>query len=81
MYLSGLRLVSSQLRRPTHSNTIISPDQGVYASNRQAETKIGGDVLRLELDRLAANCTSRRDCFNPNDSRGNPVIVPVQPTK
>jgi hypothetical protein len=57
MCLSGLRLVSSQLQRPTHTNTIIRPDQGVYASNRHAETKIGGDALRLELDQLAANCT------------------------
>jgi hypothetical protein len=57
MYLSGLRLASSQLRRPTHTNTTISPDQGVYTSNRHAGTKIGGDALRLELDPLAANCT------------------------
>jgi hypothetical protein len=36
-------------------------DQGVYASNRHAETKIGHDALRLEVNLLAAHL-SRRDC-------------------
>ena len=51
-------------------------DQDVYASNRHAETKIGPDALRLELGLLARTAFSPRDCSTPNDSHGNPAIVP-----
>ena len=81
MCLSGLRLVSSQLRRPTHTNTIIRPDQGVYASNRHAETNIGREALGLELDPLAEHGSFPCNFPRLNISSGNRGIVPGKSTK
>ena len=43
-------------------------DQGVHASNRHAETKIGHDAFGLELDLLPVQCTFPADCPAPKVS-------------
>lgn len=56
-------------------------DQGVYASNRHAETNIGRQALGLELDPLAEHGTFPCDFPRPNISSGNRGIVPGKSTK
>src|ERR1700682_2972574 len=45
-------------------------DQGVHASNRHAETKIGHDAFGLELDLLPVQCTFPTDCPAPKLASG-----------